>query len=91
MNTKCMGNFVMLEPIKHVAETEGGLYLSEADKQQVGVEKAKIVSIGPMCTQELKIGDIAIYNQGHVDSVDVDGVIFRVIAEQFIILIQNEL
>ena len=85
-----MGNFVMLDPIEQTVKTKGGLLLSEADRKDIGVEKARIISVGPFVTQELNVGDIAIYNTSRVDSVDVDGDIFRILHEQFILLIQRE-
>ena len=90
MTTKVMVDFVMVEPIEQTTQTKGGLLLSEQDRKEIGVEKAKIVSVGPLCTQEIKVGDIAIYNADRVDSVDVDGEIYRVLPEHSIILIQTE-
>lgn len=88
-NTKVMGNFVMVEPVEQTQKTKGGLVLSEADRKEIGVEKGRIISIGPLCRQEFKVGQIAIYNVNNVDGVDVDGEIFKVLAEHFIILIQD--
>ena len=88
-NTKVMGNFVMVEPIESTQKTKGGLVLSEADRKEIGVEKGRIISVGPLCHQEFNEGDIAIYNASNVDGVEVDGDIFKVLAEHFIILIQN--
>ena len=85
-----MGTFVMVDPIQQTTKTKGGLILSEQDRKEVGVEKGRIISVGPLCHQELNIGDIAIYNANNVDPVDVDGQIFKVLNEHFIILIQTD-
>ena len=90
MKTKVMGQFVMLEPIEQTVKTKGGLLLSEADRKDIGVEKARIVNVGPLVTQEIKVGDVAIYSIDRVDSVDVDGDIFRILHESFILLIQTD-
>lgn len=88
--TYVLNNLVLLQPISSTSQTKGGLTLSEADKKQVGVEKALVLDIGPLCTDAIKIGDVAIYSAGMVDSVEVDGDIFKCIHEQFILLTQRE-
>lgn len=88
--TKVMNNLVLLDPIEQTTTTKGGLILSEQDRKEIGVEKAKVVDVGPLCTDAIRIGDVAIYNAGMVDSVEIDGDIFRCIPEQFISLIQRE-
>lgn len=90
MKTKVMGQYVLLEKIEQTTHTKGGLLLSEQDRQDIGVEKSKIVDKGPLCSDAVEIGDIAIYNAQRVDKVDVDGTIFRILPEDFIILIQRD-
>ena len=85
-----MGRFVLLEKIEQTTSTKGGILLSEQDRKDIGVEKARIVDKGPLCSDAISIGDIAIYNADRVDRVDVDGTIFSILLEDFIILIQTE-
>lgn len=84
-----MNKFVLLRPLKEATKTKGGLLLSEEDKKDIGVEKAEIINIGPLCSDAVQVGDMAIYDSRMVNSVDVDGEIFRVLLEDHIILIQR--
>lgn len=84
-----MGKWVLLEPISETQTTAGGLLLGEQERKQIGVEKATIINIGPLCSDAIQVGDVAIYENKMVNSVDVDGEIFRVLPEDFIILVQR--
>ena len=88
--TKVMGRFVLLEKIEQTTSTKGGILLSEQDRKDIGVEKAKIIDKGPLCSDAIALGDVAIYNANRVDRVDVDGTIFSILPEDFIILIQRD-
>ena len=79
----------MVDTIEETQTTKGGLMLGQEDKKHFGVEKGKVVSIGPLCSDALQEGDTIIYDANMCNAVDVDGELFKVIREDLIILVQR--
>lgn len=90
MKTLVRNNYLMVEEIVEQKKTKGGLLLSENDVKEIGVAKGKVLDVGPNTTGTVKVGDIAVYDKRFSNAVDLDGEIFKVIQEQYIIIIQRE-
>lgn len=90
-STKVRGQWILVDKINEEHKSKGGLLLSESDVKEAGTEKATVIDVGPASTGAIKIGDIAIYESNLANSVEIDGEIFRVVPEQYIILVQRDL
>lgn len=90
MKTLARSKWVILDKIEEQATTTGGLLLTQADQMHLGVEKAIVTGIGPLVTDAIKIGDIAIYDKNHTNKVDIEGEIFQILWEDHIILVQRD-
>ena len=83
------GSWILVEEIKEVKTSKGGLLLGENDVKAHGIERANVMDVGPATTGEVQVGDVAIYDTSMAHTIDLEGELFRVIPEQYIILIER--
>ena len=89
MKTLVRNAYILIEEINEVKKTSGGLMLSEGDTKEISMGKGKVLDVGPLVTDGVLVGDIAIFDKRMAHSVDVDGEIFKVLGENQVILIQR--
>ncbi|MCH9665864.1 MAG: hypothetical protein K0U41_08480 [Gammaproteobacteria bacterium] len=85
-----MASWLLVEPKENKDNTTTeGLILTTEDLQDVKVEYATILSIGPLCQQPFKIGDEIVYYKNDGNAVYLDGEIYKVVNELAILLINR--
>lgn len=85
---KPVGFWLLIEPIEMEQKTKRGLILSDADKREIGVEKALVKGSGEGCAT-IKEGDVIIYEGRSANKVDIDGDIMKVLPENSVILVEK--
>ncbi len=84
---KAVGNYIIIKKIKEgTTKTEGGLYLSEADKQDIRYVKAEIVSVADD-SFKLKKGDVVFYDKHAGHRIEYEDNFFYIIKLQDIVVV----
>ena len=82
--TQAIGKYILVHPDKDVEDkvTTFGLVMTDLDSKSARYKRATVESVGEDVFFELKKGDYIAYDsvQGH--DIEIDNVIYRVIAER---------
>ena len=85
---KAIGNNIIIDKIKEapVSKTDGGLLLTESQRQDVRYKKAKVVNCGDL-VNGIKEGDVIFYDKHAGHRVEVDNDVYYVIRLQDVVIV----
>ncbi len=85
---KAIGNNIIIDKIKEapVSKTDGGLLLTESQRQDVRYKKAKVVNCGDL-VNGIKEGDVIFYDKHAGHRVEIDNDVYYVIRLQDVVIV----
>ena len=85
---KAIGNNIIIDKIKEapVSKTDGGLLLTESQRQDVRYKKAKVVNCGNL-VNGIKEGDVIFYDKHAGHRVEIDNDVYYVIRLQDVVIV----
>ena len=84
---KAIGSNILIKKEKEgIKATEGGLLLSENQRQDIRYVKATIQSVGDLCAG-IKAEDVIFYDRHAGHRIEVDGKAFQVIKMQDVVFV----
>ena len=85
---KAIGSNIIIDKIKEtpVSKTDGGLLLTESQRQDVRYKKAKVVNCGDL-VNGIKEGDVIFYDKHAGHRVEIDNDVYYVIRLQDVVIV----
>ncbi len=84
---KAIGRYIVIDPIKEVnTKTEGGLILSESQREDIRYRRAKIITVGSD-VKALKKGNEIYYDKAAGFNVEIEKDNYKVIKENDVVII----
>ncbi len=84
---KAVGKYIVIDPIKEVnTKTEGGLILSESQREDIRYRRAKIITVGSD-VKALKKGNEIYYDKAAGFNVEIEKDNYKVIKENDVVII----
>ena len=79
-------NLIIIKEKEGTTKTKGGLLLAENQREDIRYVKAKIQSVGDLCTG-LDVGDEVYYDRHAGHRIEVDGDDYQVIKMQDVVFV----
>ena len=85
---KAVGSNIIIDKIKEapVSKTDGGLLLTESQRQDVRYKKAKVVNCGDL-VKVIKEDDVIFYDKHAGHRVEIDNDVYYVIRLQDVVIV----
>ena len=85
---KAIGSNIIIDKIKEapVSKTDGGLLLTESQRQDVRYKKAKVINCGDL-VNGIKEGDVIFYDKHAGHRVEIDNDVYYVIRLQDVVIV----
>ena len=84
---KAVGKYIVIDPIKEVnTKTEGGLILSESQREDIRYRRAKVIKPGTD-VKALKIGDEIYYDKSAGFKIEIKKEEYKVIKEFDVVVV----
>ena len=85
---KAIGSNIIIDKVKEapVSKTDGGLLLTESQRQDVRYKKAKVVNCGDL-VKGIKEDDVIFYDKHAGHRVEIDNDVYYVIRLQDVVIV----
>ena len=86
---RALGHWILIDEIKEdVKQTDGGLLLAEAHRDDIRYRRANVISVG-MLVEHVKEGDIVWFDKAAGSKIECNDKILTVLEQRHIIAIQD--